>query len=951
MQTTQEGPSPLLSRSVAVAAAIAVFTLAAAASSVRTAGAAAAVGPNADTTTSTDKKKDDQLDEVVVTGSLIPQVRAEISTPVTVITAEDIQAKGFATVADALQHASFSTGSVQGGGFSGGFTQGANTISLFGLDPSYTKFLIDGRPIADYPALYNGTENFVSISGIPTILVDHIDILPGAQSSIYGSDAIAGVINITLKKKLDGPVVDARYGWTTDGGGVNRRIGLADGFSFGSVNILVGAQYENTSPIWGYKRPLTSQYVTNGSTPQVAERDWLLLGYYGQANGDLYYFEDPSNCGNVAGQYNGTTKLQTRAFRGNYCGTTQAGLYTISNGTEATQVYSHISDDINDNVQIFADVLIDHDVARYSTGGGFLSTADDSAGPYNYYYDPNLNDYMNLQQIYSPEEIGGLNNTMDRNTTNSIRLTAGIQGGFEATNWKYAVDFTYTENKLTEERHIQFEDAINNFYSSIMGPALAPFEYTPDYAQFYKPITPAQYASFSGYAVSRSRTEESMFRTQFTNSRLFALPGGDAGLAIVAEAGAQGWDYQPDQSFLDGEAYLNSATAGDGHRARYALTTELRLPVVKMLTFDLSGRYDEYRVAGDTVDAGTYNLGLEFRPLDNNKVMLRGRYGTAFKAPTLADEFQGPSGYFETLTDYYACTVRGFTPPNYTNSAGNLCQYAQTSLQGQTSGNTKLQPITAKVWDVGIVMAPVERSNLSVDFIRWRINNEVAELSADQLLKEDSECLLGNLDPSSPTCINAIANVTRDSQGLVTLINTPKVNVAEEALSVIAVSLDYTLPTTYFGSFTVQGQYTNLLTHTTIQFAGDTQVNLLENPFFSTEFKTRENLALTWDYKRFGSTVYVERYGRTPNNAATLTTSGYDVTGGARLSPWTLVNLSAKYDVLPGLTLEANVDNLFNKMPPVDTTYTGIDNQPYNSLNYNPYGRSFFVEATYKFGK
>ncbi len=219
---------------------------------MRTAAAdAPAAAASADA--STEKtKKGDELEEVVVTGSLIPQLRAETATPVTVITAEDIQVKGFSSVADALQHTSFATGSVQGAQYTGGFTQGAKTLSMFGLSPSYTKYLIDGRPIADYPALYNGTDIITSISGIPEIMLDHIDVLPGGQSSIYGSDAIAGVVNISLKKKMDGPEADVRYGWTQNGGGTSRRIGLADGFSFGSVNVVVGAQYERIDPIWGF---------------------------------------------------------------------------------------------------------------------------------------------------------------------------------------------------------------------------------------------------------------------------------------------------------------------------------------------------------------------------------------------------------------------------------------------------------------------------------------------------------------------------------------------------------------------------------------------------------------------------------------------------------------------------------------------------------------------------
>src|ERR1044071_2967898 len=132
------------------------------------------------------------IDTVTVTGSLIPRrTDVETTTPLTVITADDMQVRGFTSIADALKQTSFSNGAVQDAQLQLGFTPGAKTLSLFGLSPSYVKYLIDGRPMVDYPALYNGTDIITSISGIPMELVDHIDVLPGGQSSIYGSDAIA----------------------------------------------------------------------------------------------------------------------------------------------------------------------------------------------------------------------------------------------------------------------------------------------------------------------------------------------------------------------------------------------------------------------------------------------------------------------------------------------------------------------------------------------------------------------------------------------------------------------------------------------------------------------------------------------------------------------------------------------------------------------------------------
>jgi len=912
--------------------------------------------------------KDDSLDEVVVTGSLIPQVRAETSTPVTVITADDIKDRGFESVAEALQHSSFATGSVQGAQFTAGFTPGVQTLSFFGLSPSYTKYLIDGRPLADYPALYNGTDAVNTLSGIPTMLVDHVDILPGGSSSIYGSDAIAGVINIILKKKAEGFEADARYGWTKDGGGVDKRLALSDGFNVGTVNVIVGAQYEKTDPIYGYQRPLTNEYDPNGTTPQTAERDFLVLGIFGPTgNGtNAYYFEDPANCANVASLFGNGISKQFRANDGNYCGTTKAGFFTINNASESTQGYIHASDDINEHVQVFTDVLIDHEWTWFTNGTGFYQNALDPN--YADYYDPRLNggngDYVEaLQHIFSPEEAGGLQHTGQKNTTNSIRATIGATGSLFA-GFTYTTDFTYTENKLTEDIYQALSAPINAFFSGLYGPQMGldpngfgvPV-YEPNYAQFYQPVTPAEYAAFNGHLDSYSHTEESLARIVLTNSSLFPLPGGNAGLALVGEGGSQGWDYKPDPDYFNGGSYLYTAVAGSGHRSRYAATVELKLPVFKMLTFDLSSRYDDYKVLGENVDKGTYNIGVEFRP--HPTILFRGRYGTAFKAPTLADEFQGQSGFFEDVTDYYTCATEGFTVAK--GNIGN-CPNAVAEVQGTTSGNPALKPITATVSDIGFAWSPLERFAFTTDFLRYDIKNEITAQPSDELLREELACRSytdmttgitypPTLDPSSPTCVATLSQITRDQFGDLATINTPKVNVAQEILNVLTLGLNYTLVTPVAGKFIFEASYSDLLKHSLTQFAGDQPIDLINDPFYSTDFKTKENASVTWNYRRLGVTAYVERYGRTPNNLAQGSTEGYAAPGAGRVGTWTLANFSARYEVINGLTLSGNVVNAFNKMPPVDNSFSGTSSQPFNIFDYNNYGRSYFVEANYKFGQ
>jgi outer membrane receptor protein involved in Fe transport len=889
--------------------------------------------------------EDDDVATVTVTGSLIPQSQIETAVPVTVISAEDMQVRGFTSVADAVQQAAFSTGSVQGQQFVNGFTPGVKTLSLFGLSPSYVKYLIDGRPMVDYPALYNGTDIITSISGIPLELVDHIDILPGGQSSIYGSDAIAGVVNIIMRKELDGGVVDASYQTFQDGGGRDRRVTAANSFELGAVHLLAGLELGKIDPIWGYQRDLTKQYFTQGTSEQVAERDFLVLGN-GIVQPLQYFFLDPNNCANVRGEFNNTVRRQTRADRGDYCGTRSAGFYTVSNGAEQINGYLRGTMDVNEGLTLYSDILASREDVEFSPGTRYYSTDID----FGLVYDPNIDEFMTLQHIFSPEEAGGLHNHMDEANTRAYSATLGGMGPIMGSSWTYDVGFTYSANKLTEHTDLLLTDAVENFFAPILGANLGNDPYfdfypafAPDYEAFYTPITPEDYASFNGVTTSKSDSSDSMLRAQITQPTLFSLPGGDAGLAVVGEYGRQWWKYEPDPRFLNGQTYAYTATAGRGERTRYAVTSELRLPIWQPLTFTASGRYDNYRVAGENVDKATYMAGLELRPLPS--LLLRGRYGTAFKAPTLSDEFQGLSGFYQLVPDYYQCGLAGYSFADATS-----CPYYNYYF-GETSGNPALKPINAKVWNVGVVFAPLSKLSIEANLLHWNIDDEVAQQDSDQLLRDEASCRNGTLDPTSPTCVAALSQVTRDSGDFLVSFITPKINVANEELTALTLHATYGQDIGRFGSLNFKADYSDTLKHKYQQFTGDEVLNLLTNPYWSTEFKTVVNASITWNIARLSTTLYGIRRGSAPNYLASLNPEGYATPGAGKLKAWTLANLNVGYRLTDQINLSATVNNLFDEMPPEDRSYPGTEAQPYNIFNYNIYGRSFMMEAGYNFGK
>ena len=173
-----------------------------------------------------------ELEAVQVTGSRIPRAQMEGPAPVTVITANDIKASGFASVPDVMRAITQNSGETQSQQSSSGadFSPGAEEVDLRGLGPNHTLVLVNGRRIADFPMPFKGRSNFTDVSNIPIGMIDRIEILTGSASAVYGSDAISGVVNFILKQHADGTTIDLRYGDTTRGGGDSTKLNFSTGF-------------------------------------------------------------------------------------------------------------------------------------------------------------------------------------------------------------------------------------------------------------------------------------------------------------------------------------------------------------------------------------------------------------------------------------------------------------------------------------------------------------------------------------------------------------------------------------------------------------------------------------------------------------------------------------------------------------------------------------------------
>jgi outer membrane receptor for ferrienterochelin and colicin len=147
----------------------------------------------------------------------------------------------------------------------------------------------------------------------------------------------------------------------------------------------------------------------------------------------------------------------------------------------------------------------------------------------------------------------------------------------------------------------------------------------------------------------------------------------------------------------------------------------------------------------------------------------------------------------------------------------------------------------------------------------------------------------------------------------------------------------------------LEGNYNVTLKHSSQQFPQDPVIDLLREPFYSSEFKSIASASATWTIDKFSATLLETRYGRTPNYVALSNITGYVTPGAGTVAPWILYNGSVTYNFTDDLRLSGIVNNIRNKMPPADNTFVAYPF--YNFVNFNPYGRSYWLEVDWRFGR
>ena len=858
---------------------------------------------------------------VVVTGSRIARASLDGPSAVTVITGDDITKQGYKSVFDALSNQVQNSGFVQGADFGNTFTPSANTISLRGLGPNHTLVLLNGRRLADFPIAYEGTVNFTNLANIPSSIVERIEILSGGASAIYGSDAIAGVVNIILKKKAEGIDVNVKLGGTSRGGGAERRVQVTGGQQFDRLSTVFALEFSERNPIGAYQRDFMAE--RSGTPTNLLSRRDATAGRY----------IDPGATCSQLGDLFGGSVVNYASRTGNYCASNKVSptYWSVQTRNQSKNAFGSANYALDENTTLFADVLLGRNNTVNNTRGPSWTSSSLNNG---YFLNQNTGHYETWTRYISPEEMGGLSRYDRFWEDGAVAASLGARGIVPGTSWKWEAGYSasWYESKGRTPR------ALSTIDSFFLGPRLGQDAsgvavYAPDAARLATRLNPEEFGAITGYAES---DDESWTHTvsASANGEVLQLPAGPLQLAVVAEAGRQGFTNAPDARINQGYFNLapNSAVTA-GTRNRFALGTEANIPLHKILTATLAGRYDRYEFAERDSGKFTYAGGLELRPA--REVLVRANYATSFRAPDMNYIYKARgTGYYSSTTDHYRCGATGQPLAN--------CEFANVSPGADyvQYGSTDLKPEQGKSYGAGIVWSPSTSFDASVDYWDIKIDDLVTNLSADQLLRDEASCRLGTLDIGSSLCADTLARITRYAAnspvrpGEIREIRVNPINAAQESSSGIDVSARYTLRTAVWGAFTLRGNYSKTLSRRSKQFAGDTVRDEL-NSLTSSDWPDKLAASLNWNHGAWSSTLFATRYGKIPNSAQT-----------DYLTPTTLVNASVMYRFNDRLTLSAIVNNVFDRIK--HDTSAGWPNYAVGS--YSPAGRTGWVELNYHFG-
>lgn len=706
------------------------------------------------------------LDRIEVTGSRIRQVDTETAQPLLLISREAIEKQGYKSVADILQNipTAGSPAISRTSPLSSGEAVGGYYIDLRNLGANRTLILVDGKRLG----ITN--DGLQDVASIPAVMVERIEVLKDGASTIYGSDAIAGVINIITRKNFEGAEANAYIGQWGQGDGQREVYDFTMGFTGDRGSLTAGVEYTKEDPVFAKDRWFSRDRFPTGEKSDPRPGGLSGTSQYGRF------------------RYNGVDYTLRRDVPGldpsDFASYRPINSSDVSNPALASTVYSGIERksafmnghfDFTDNVGFDTSILYtDRDSFAQNAGYPFNSANFDlSSGGLSAdsVFNPVGQDVQYVRRGWEvPREV--------RNSLTTYRFTGAFSGAFDIgeKTWDWEAGYLYNQNKGTQVSTGNLNtyaaglatgpSFINSQGQAQCGTAANPIPLGagPGACTPWNPLVPEGYAASNGLAdpnvqaylyqpgQALSETETKIYYANVSGI-LASLPAGDLGIAVGFEHRSESGSFSPDALAQTG---ISTDLAAGPTKGGYSLDEaylELQVPILselplaEELSVNLATRYSDYDTFGDTTNS---KFGFKWKPIKS--LLVRGTYAEGFRAPTVADLYGGISQSFEYYTDpcdtsfgpaanSAACLAD--VPANFHQLNGSGTAPApgpgeQSNVPFVAGSTPTLTPETSKSKTLGVVWSPefIAGFNASLDWWNYKIENTIVADSPDDLLND-----------------------------------------------------------------------------------------------------------------------------------------------------------------------------------------------------------------------
>lgn len=831
----------------------------------------------------------EKIEKIQVTGSRLKGVDMEGANPVQIFDRDDLTSRGYSTLSDFLRdlpQASSAGTFTENGGVAGndGSPAGSAGVSLRGLGSSSTLVLVNGRRVA-VDSFTNGFDSFVNVNSIPMSALERVEILTDGASSVYGSDAIAGVVNFILRQDVEGHEISASYGDDTADSNFGRyNLTYVGGFNTANSNTTVVVDYFDRKALFNSDRPIDVTFKSNTRVTvdgsDYAE-DWC---------GD-----DTRNSGS----------------RCNYDYVIQRAIQpdTSALGLTLNHVYR-----LGDAKEFFAEAMYQHNTgSAYDSAASFdINIAGDSAFIPARFADANAQDGtlddIRVRSRFPEQRI------QDYDTT-SYRVLAGLRGELADWSWETAAIYGKTENEIS---HVSGYMGIDKVDTAIANGSFNPFNLGRDNSE-------AVLASVRELAPRLGESEVMSLDFNIAGNLPVELSAGAISAVFGGEIRREEISDNPSAIAQNGGIYGLGASDAKADRSQYAVYGEFNIPITDNLDAIAAVRYDHYSDFGGDINP---KLSLRYRATDN--LILRASWSTGFRAPSLSQLGAGAS----LTANYIDC---GAGQP-FDGLCGDFgAQDGELEFDQKTLGNTGLDAENSEAINLGASWNLTDNLQITLDYWRYE-HTDIVDVDANTTLRA---CINGNAPVvSSEADLAGAFGCVVDSGDDLIFLRTGFFNVGSQETDGVDVKLNYRLNTDSLGTIDLFANATKTLSYQRQITSGSPKQDLLGKLSGAAEIARPELVAdfgADWALENWSaslSTHYISSLG-----------DGDFKFDNDTVDAWLVFSASVGYDISDNQSLLLSVRNLTDKAPP----YASSPTNGYASSVHDWIGRLWTVRYSVRF--